>query len=231
MIALNVAVNSPNGLFTLLLSNQFLELKTSVFKKFSRENAFQLACADIVERFQLHAYLVLILLRNLSEMKDGFTLEYFFSDLLFQLGTLLISELVIDWLKHAFITKFNGIGPELYEAMGFVLAEELCPQEVLQKMHDQAPVVARRLGFEAIPLGCLVTGLCCLLFSLLFSLLVVFVGLFCRCTFRRKPLTCLFFLFCFVLPQVARVFIPTFTDIFSIRPPFSIGLVAFAFLL
>jgi hypothetical protein len=46
VVTLNVAINShSNALLTLLLSNQFVEIKGSVFKKFERENLFQLSCS------------------------------------------------------------------------------------------------------------------------------------------------------------------------------------------
>ena len=61
IVCLNVAINSRNNaLFTLLISNNFMELKASVFKKFEAENLFQVACSDAVERFQLGLFLVLI---------------------------------------------------------------------------------------------------------------------------------------------------------------------------
>jgi hypothetical protein len=91
-----VAINSyDNALLTLLLSNQFVEIKGSVFKKFERQNLFQIACAgtpslpsyslqlpdgteripssgaDIVERFQLGLMLGVIALRNLIEMSGS----------------------------------------------------------------------------------------------------------------------------------------------------------------
>lgn len=50
-MTLNVAINSySNALLTLLLSNQFVEIKGSVFKKFEKENLFQLTCAGMVFR-------------------------------------------------------------------------------------------------------------------------------------------------------------------------------------
>ena len=53
-VALNVALNSHNNiLVTLLISNNFVELKSNVFKRVERENLFQVSCADVVERFQL----------------------------------------------------------------------------------------------------------------------------------------------------------------------------------
>jgi len=71
LIALNVAINSyDHALLTLLVSNQFVEIKGSVFKKFEKDSLFQITCAgkndisnydtlsdllhvDIVERFTL----------------------------------------------------------------------------------------------------------------------------------------------------------------------------------
>src|SRR5579862_7985570 len=46
VVTLNVAVNSySNALLSLLMSNQFVEIKGTVFKKFEKENLFQMACA------------------------------------------------------------------------------------------------------------------------------------------------------------------------------------------
>jgi len=74
VITLNVAVNSySNALLTLLLSNQFVEIKSTVFKKIEKDNLFQLTCADIVERFQLWLMLMIIALRNIVEV-GGFNI-------------------------------------------------------------------------------------------------------------------------------------------------------------
>ena len=49
MISLTVAVNSyDNALLTLLVSNQFVEIKGSVFKKFEKDNLFQITCAGML---------------------------------------------------------------------------------------------------------------------------------------------------------------------------------------
>ena len=49
MISLNVAVNSyDHALLTLLVSNQFVEIKGSVFKKFEKDNLFQITCAGML---------------------------------------------------------------------------------------------------------------------------------------------------------------------------------------
>ena len=64
MVALNVAINSHNNvLLTLLISNNFTELKISVFKRVEVENLFQIACADACERFQISVYLTIVALQ------------------------------------------------------------------------------------------------------------------------------------------------------------------------
>jgi len=37
----------------------------------------------------------------------------------------MISEMLVDWLKHAFITKFNHIRPSVYERYIDVLCRDL----------------------------------------------------------------------------------------------------------
>ncbi|KAK4051468.1 Anaphase-promoting complex subunit 1 [Microbotryomycetes sp. JL221] len=147
LVTLNVAINSySNALLTLLLSNQFVEIKGSVFKKFEKENLFQLTCADMVERFQLSVMLFIIALRNLIELSSATSSSLFsllpasFS-LSFSMPSLpllslmqtifspaiivLISECFVDWLKHAFITKFNHIRPAVYGRFIDVLCRDL----------------------------------------------------------------------------------------------------------
>lgn len=176
LVALNVAVNSyDNTLLTLLISNQFVEIKGSVFKKFDKESLFQITCADIVERFQLMLMLSVIAFRNLIELsgsdfyflprafiKSNSKLETIFSPVII----VMLSEIFVDWLKHAFITKFNHIRPTVYDRFMDVLALDFIPDlnsfkkkdsngspPTTPPLIDQSPRVSRRLGFAAIPLN------------------------------------------------------------------------------
>ena len=64
---LNVAFNSHNkALLTIMLSNNFVELKGSVFKKFAKSNLFQMACSDVRERFHYVVLLAFVVVRNLT---------------------------------------------------------------------------------------------------------------------------------------------------------------------
>ena len=55
------------ALLTLLISNNFAEIKGSVFKKFDKQNLFQLSCHDVVERFKLALFLAMIVLLNVCQ--------------------------------------------------------------------------------------------------------------------------------------------------------------------
>ncbi|GLB45078.1 putative eukaryotic membrane protein family protein [Lyophyllum shimeji] len=179
LICLNVAINSyDHALLTLLVSNQFVEIKGSVFKKFEKDNLFQITCADIVERFTLALMLSVVAFRNLIELSgsefdfsEGFVLPKSFgwfrgNNVLWTISypvlTVLVSEMLVDWLKHAFITKFNHIRPSVYERYTDVLCRDLASGSAVgrrgARKHtyvDQSPLVARRLGFAALPLAIL----------------------------------------------------------------------------
>ena len=205
VMTLNVAVNSySNALITLLLSNQFVEIKSTVFKKFEKENLFQLTCADVVERFQLWLMLTIIASRNIVEtgafnfvgsigsswsntggnsststnstplstpprtassiLPQSFTIfpsslissfsnvNSFLPSLAQVLGPFLVvlgSEMLVDWLKHAYINKFNNTRPTIYGRFLDVLAKDY----YTNAFGDQN--LTRRLGLPVIPLSCL----------------------------------------------------------------------------
>ena len=193
LITLNVAVNSySNALITLLMSNQFVEIKSAVFKKFEKESLFQLTCADVVERFQLWLMLIIIASRNIIEtgglswslsaiglpsvqgdisMQMDPSQATFMAQYLVEpaqnlihtalslgpaLGSILApflavlgSEMLVDWLKHAYINKFNNTRPLIYSRFLDVLSKDY----YIHAFADQN--LTKRLGLPLIPLSCL----------------------------------------------------------------------------
>ncbi|KHN95933.1 Membrane protein,Tapt1/CMV receptor [Metarhizium album ARSEF 1941] len=182
VITLNVAVNSySNALLTLLLSNQFVEIKSTVFKRFDKDNLFQLTCADIVERFHLWVMLLIIGMRNIVEVgafsvpgagfdsthDDGSSavplhppsiLPHSFTVLPSWLKSgealspfLIVvgSEMLVDAIKHAYVTKFNNIKPNFYGRTLDILCKDYYTNAFV------TPSLTRRLGLAVIPLSCL----------------------------------------------------------------------------
>ncbi|PTB65589.1 DUF747-domain-containing protein [Trichoderma citrinoviride] len=179
VITLNVAVNSySNALLTLLLSNQFVEIKSTVFKRFEKDSLFQLTCADIVERFHLWIMLLIIGMRNIVEvgglsvpgagMNDDPTkaapmhspsiLPHSFTvlpswvmsgEVLSPFLIVVGSEMLVDTIKHAYVTKFNNMKPKFYSRILDILCKDYYTNAFT------TPALTRRLGLAVIPLSCL----------------------------------------------------------------------------
>ncbi|KAJ4420632.1 hypothetical protein N0V82_004197 [Gnomoniopsis sp. IMI 355080] len=180
VITLNVAVNSySNALLTLLMSNQFVEIKGSVFKKFEKENLFQLTCADIVERFQIWIVLLIIGMRNMVEvgglsmpsvgiefgnegsptadtplpvLPSSFNIlpSWLWSgELLSPFLVVIASEMIVDTIKHAYINKFNNIKPNFYSRVLDILCKDYYTNAFV------TPSLTRRLGLPLLPLSTL----------------------------------------------------------------------------
>ena len=155
IICISVAVNSHNNvLLTLLVSNQFVELKSHVFKSLSTESLFQITCADIAERFQIVVFLAFAVMQNLANVNWQPTIATMY-DLGFVIVIVFASELVTDYIKHAFVTKFNSFRPTIYSKFRFIILGDVLAARSHASFSDHSLVVARRIGFVSLPLACL----------------------------------------------------------------------------
>uniref|UniRef100_A0A8C5N974 Transmembrane anterior posterior transformation protein 1 homolog n=1 Tax=Gouania willdenowi TaxID=441366 RepID=A0A8C5N974_GOUWI len=146
---LNVAFNSHNkSLLTIMMSNNFVEIKGSVFKKFEKNNLFQMSNSDIKERFTNYILLLIVCLRNMEQFSwnpDHFWV--LFPDVVMVIA----SEVAVDVVKHAFITKFNDISADVspfFTRLRFSFC--LSPAYT-----DYSDSVSRRMGFIPLPLALL----------------------------------------------------------------------------
>ncbi|GFP83582.1 protein pollen defective in guidance 1 [Phtheirospermum japonicum] len=108
-----------NALFAMLVSNNFAEIKSNVFKRYSRDNVRSMVYLDSVERFHISAYILFVLAQNILEA-EGPWLGSFLSNAL----VVYICEVMIDIIKHSFIAKFNDIKPIAFSEF----LEDLCKQ-------------------------------------------------------------------------------------------------------
>eukprot|EP01128_Nolandella_sp_AFSM9_P005118 TRINITY_DN242_c0_g1_i2.p1 TRINITY_DN242_c0_g1~~TRINITY_DN242_c0_g1_i2.p1 ORF type:complete len:633 (+),score=142.70 TRINITY_DN242_c0_g1_i2:670-2568(+) len=158
VITLNVAINShENSVITLLISNQFVELKGSVFKNYKEQNIFQIACSDAVERFQMVTFLIIVACYNFKD--TGWTFSpAVVSHVAWFSALVIFSEFAVDWTKHAFMTKFNKILPSVYGKFTTILASDISHAQAEKssaRLLDASNIVARRIGFVPIPLAAL----------------------------------------------------------------------------
>lgn len=150
---LNVAFNSHNkSLLTIMMSNNFVEIKGSVFKKFEKNNLFQMSNSDIKERFTNYILLLIVCLRNMEQF--SWNPDHFW--VLFpDVCMVIASEIAVDIVKHAFITKFNDITADVYSEYRASLAFDLVSSRQKNAYTDYSDSVARRMGFIPLPLAVL----------------------------------------------------------------------------
>ncbi|KAK7161886.1 hypothetical protein R3I94_004526 [Phoxinus phoxinus] len=150
---LNVAFNSHNkSLLTIMMSNNFVEIKGSVFKKFEKNNLFQMSNSDIKERFTNYTLLLIVCLRNMEQFSwNPDHLWVLFPDVCMVIA----SEIAVDVVKHAFITKFNDITADVYSEYRASLAFDLVSSRQKNAYTDYSDSVSRRMGFIPLPLALL----------------------------------------------------------------------------
>lgn len=132
-----------NALFALLVSNNFAEIKSNVFKRYSKDNVHNLVYYDSVERFHISAFLLFVLAQNLLEA-DGPWFESFICNAL----VVYVGEMTIDIIKHSFIAKFNHIKPIAFSEF----LEDLCKQT----LNIQTDNVKNNLSFVPLAPACVV---------------------------------------------------------------------------
>ncbi|MBN3274624.1 TAPT1 protein, partial [Polyodon spathula] len=152
---LNVAFNSHNkSLLTIMMSNNFVEIKGSVFKKFEKNNLFQMSNSDIKERFTSYVLLLIVCLRNMEQFSwNPDHLWVLFPDVCMVIA----SEIAVDVVKHAFITKFNDITADVYSEYRASLAFDLVSSRQKNAYTDYSDSVSRRMGFIPLPLAVILT--------------------------------------------------------------------------
>ncbi|XP_017226690.1 protein POLLEN DEFECTIVE IN GUIDANCE 1-like [Daucus carota subsp. sativus] len=132
-----------NALPALLVSNNFAEIKSNVFKRFSKDNVQSMVYYDSVERFHISAFILFILAQNILEAESPW-----FENFLCNASMVFICEVMIDIIKHSFIAKFNDIKPIVFSEF----LEDLCRQRLNLQMENGK----RNLTFVPLAPACVV---------------------------------------------------------------------------
>ena len=151
MATLNVAMNSADqALLTLFISGNFAEIKSTVFKKYNKAALFKLTASDVCERFKLGLFLGIVLILNISQgMDEKQAVGY-----LRVCGIVVVAELLADWIKHSFITKFNMQKAKVYKEYSLLLAGDFTGIGHEGVNLDHSHAVVKRIGFAQLPLVC-----------------------------------------------------------------------------
>ncbi|CBH13193.1 hypothetical protein, conserved [Trypanosoma brucei gambiense DAL972] len=127
VVTLNVAVNSEgNLLLTLIVSSSLSELKGAVYKKHNRESLYSVAAADAIERVKFLLFVLVMVMQHMHERFCGLD----FADTLF----VLLSEVAVDFTKHLFVAKFNGISLSVYRSFTQLTLIDMAAETVLWRL-------------------------------------------------------------------------------------------------
>ncbi|MCO5602063.1 hypothetical protein L7F22_056190 [Adiantum nelumboides] len=127
-ITVSAAIRSHNNaLLTLLISNNFAEIKSNVFKRLAKDNLHKLAYLDTVERFHIVAHLFFVFAQNFLAAHEPWLHAFAWNA-----GMVFLCEVLVDVIKHAFLAKFNEIKPTAYSE--FLLA--LCKQTLSSQSRE-----------------------------------------------------------------------------------------------
>uniref|UniRef100_A0A3B4ESG0 Transmembrane anterior posterior transformation protein 1 homolog n=1 Tax=Pundamilia nyererei TaxID=303518 RepID=A0A3B4ESG0_9CICH len=145
--------------YVCILPAKFVEIKGSVFKKFEKNNLFQMSNSDIKERFTSYVLLLIVCLRNMEQFSwNPDHLWVLFPDV-FMVVT---SEVAVDVIKHAFITKFNDITADVYSEYRASLAFDL----VSSRQKNVSNCLLIRVVMSSVRLQGALSYTCVLLFYL-----------------------------------------------------------------
>ncbi|XP_069140488.1 transmembrane anterior posterior transformation protein 1 homolog [Argopecten irradians] len=181
---LNVAFNSHNkALLTIMMSNNFVEIKGSLFRKIDKELLYHISCSDVKERFHYTVLLAVVFIQNMTEF--SWNIEHVWV-IIPDVVIVFCAEFMVDWVKHAFILKFNEMSADIYHSYKKRLSEDMIANRQSRAYIDYSDMVARRMGFTPLPLACLLVRICTKSFKVTGSTgaLIVFLLFLCLVTFK-----------------------------------------------
>ncbi|CAJ1422359.1 unnamed protein product [Effrenium voratum] len=150
VILLNVAINtSSNAVFLIIVTNNFAEIKSTVFKRYEEKSLFPIITSDMVERFYLLLDILFVLARlSISQHSGTFTAL----DVSFWLFLLVVLEIGTDWIKFCLITKFSEMQAKTFEVYREVLMADIllcrCGQLSGQASGSADPPDGHALGIK-----------------------------------------------------------------------------------
>ncbi|ORM40653.1 Protein TAPT1 -like protein [Babesia sp. Xinjiang] len=168
VLIFNIAINSSDSaMFLLMVTNNFAEIKSTVFKKYNETSLFTIVSTDAVERIHL-CFDAMIVFFKMSTVQNPFNAYLQVSRWLIQM---LMLEILIDYFKHSFLLKFNKIEGEIFKRYTEVLMADVLLSRCQRRLHGLVKfdfrvtckgaysfshIPARRLGLMPSPIVALI---------------------------------------------------------------------------
>ncbi|ELQ76264.1 putative transporter [Trachipleistophora hominis] len=109
-LIIQLSLNSSSSvLYSLVISNQFLELKGNVTKKGDKAMLFSLVDHDGTKRFSLLIFVVIAFLSVCVESE-----KLTFTKFILPIIVVLLFKVLVDWIKHIFFCRYNNLNLSFY---------------------------------------------------------------------------------------------------------------------
>ena len=151
-----------NDIMIVLVTNNFNELKGTVFKKNEPRSVYPVLSSDVVERLYLFIDVALMLFRMTTSPQRS---KIPFGEVSFWIALMVGLEILTDWMKFLCLSKFNQIDNKTYWHYQRIHREDLLNSRNVE-MNPIPPLVhkgfisashlpARRMNFMPTPLAVL----------------------------------------------------------------------------
>ena len=152
-----------NDMLIVLLTNNFNELKGTVFKKSEARSLYPVISSDIVERTYLFIDVGLVVFRMATSPQRS---KMPFNEVAYWIGFMIGLEVLTDWLKFLCISKFNQIDNSTYWHFNRIHKDDILnarnsdmnpiPPLVQKGFVSASHLPGRRMNFMPTPLAILI---------------------------------------------------------------------------
>lgn len=152
-----------NDMLLVLVTNNFNELKGTVFKKSEPRSLYPIVASDIVERTYLIIDVALVLFRMATSPQRS---KMPFAEVSLWIGVMIGLEVVTDWMKFLCISKFNQIDNATFWQFSRIHKDDVVNSRsadtnvtppLIMKGHISAShLPVRRMNFMPTPLAILI---------------------------------------------------------------------------
>ena len=66
------------------------------------------------------------------------------------ISTMILCEAIADWIKHAFVTKFNSIDASVYQEYSRILRKDILKSHKEKGVLDPMFAITRRIGLSQV---------------------------------------------------------------------------------
>ena len=148
-------VSTDSSMFMIVLTNNFAELKGTVFKKYDSKSLYPVIASDIVERLYLFMDVSIVLFRMLTSPQKS---KMPFVEVAYWISVMIGLEVFTDWFKYMCVIKFNPI--DGVSTLTHFKHIHLC--DILEARTQATPQIGpshlplRRMNFMPTPLAVIV---------------------------------------------------------------------------